>query len=157
MKSTSRVLTIISTATRCFTWNTATDRGRYIRGVSCIGMVAVNENKQVETIFPMEGSGSCLSDGDVVGFDYHREIHIIRDLPTRNTDRRVTMKLHYVVYPRCFGFLGRFLAKLASFYNWAARNLFLNTIAPSNWFGNSWRSWSYSSRGRCLSWRNEPG
>lgn len=97
-------------------------------------MVAVNENKQVETIFPMEGSGSCLSDGDVVGFDYHREIHIIRDLPTRNTDRRVTMKLHYVVYPRCFGFLGRFLAKLASFYNWAARNLFLNTIAPSNWF-----------------------
>jgi hypothetical protein len=97
-------------------------------------MVAVNENKQVETVFPMEGSGSCLSDGDVVGFDYHREIHIIRDLPTKNTDRRVTMKLHYVVYPRCFGFVGRFLAKLASFYNWAARNLFLNTIAPSNWF-----------------------
>ncbi len=97
-------------------------------------MVAVNENVQVETVFPMEGSGSCLSDGDVVGFDYHREIHIIRDLPTKNTDRRVTMKLHYVVYPRCFGFLGRFLAKLASFYNWAARNLFLSTIAPANTF-----------------------
>ena len=97
-------------------------------------MVAVNENVQVETVFPMEGSGSCLSDGDVVGFDYHREIHIIRDLPTKNTDRRVTMKLHYVVYPRCFGFLGRFLAKLASFYNWAARNLFLSTIAPANRF-----------------------
>jgi len=93
-------------------------------------MVAVNENVQVETIFPMQGSGSCLSDGDVVGFDYHREIHIIQDLPTKNTDRRVTMKLHYVVYPRCFGFVGRFLGTLASFYNWAARNLFLNTIAP---------------------------
>ena len=34
----------------------------------------------------------------------------------------------------CFGFLGRFLAKLASFfYNWAARNLFLSTIATGEY------------------------
>ena len=63
-------------------------------------MLAVNENVKVETIFTQEGSGGCLSDGDVVGFDFHREIHVIADRPVANPDRRITMKLHYCVYPR---------------------------------------------------------
>jgi hypothetical protein len=56
-------------------------------------MVAVNENQQVETLFPMQRSGGCLTDGDAVGFDYNREIHIIADLPTKNADRRITLKV----------------------------------------------------------------
>ena len=40
-------------------------------------MLAVNENVQVETIFTMQKSGGCLSDGDAAGFDYNREIHVI--------------------------------------------------------------------------------
>ena len=55
-------------------------------------MVAVNENTQVETIFPLQRSGGCLTDGDCAGFDYNREIHIISDLPTKNVDRRITLK-----------------------------------------------------------------
>ena len=47
-------------------------------------MLAVNENVKVETIFTQEGSGGCLSDGDVVGFDFHREIHVIADRPVAN-------------------------------------------------------------------------
>jgi len=97
-------------------------------------MLAVNENVQVETNFCHEGTGGCLSDGDIVGFDYHREIHVIADRPTPNKDRRVTMKLHYVVYPKCFGPFGRFLGTLAMVYNTAARRLFLNTIRPTGFW-----------------------
>jgi len=102
-------------------------------------MLAVNENIKVETIFTHEGTGSCLTDGDIVGFDYHREIHVIADRPTVNKDRRITMKLHYVVYPKCFGPFGRFLGTLAKWYNTAARQLFLNTIRPTGiWRFMAW-------------------
>jgi len=57
---------------------------------------------------------------------------VIKDLPTKNEDRRITLKLHYVVYPKCFGPLGKMKGTLATWYNTTARNLFLNTIAPSN-------------------------
>ena len=99
-------------------------------------MCAVNENVQVETLFTMERGGGCLSDGDCVGFDYNREIHVIADLETKNVDRRITMKLHYVVYPKCFGWLGKLKGTLATWYNTTARNLFLATIRPR---GIVWR------------------
>jgi len=94
-------------------------------------MLAVNENVKVETIFTHEGSRSCLSDGDVVGFDFHREIHVIADKPVENPDRRITMKLHYCVYPKCFGKFGEALLHLSVMYNTVARRLFLNTIHPT--------------------------
>lgn len=97
-------------------------------------MCAVNENVQVETLFSMERSGGCLSDGDCAGFDYNREIHVISDLPTKNVDRRITLKLHYVVYPKCFGPLGKVKGTLATWYNTTARNLFLATIKPQGIF-----------------------
>ena len=93
-------------------------------------MLAVNENVQVETNFTMERGGGCLSNGDAVGFDYNREIHVISDLPTKNKDRRITCKLHYVVYPKCFGPVGSLLGTLCTWYNTTARNLFLATIKP---------------------------
>ena len=51
--------------------------------------------------------------------------HVIADLPTKNVDRRITLKLHYVVYPKCFGPIGKVLGTLATWYNTTARNLFL--------------------------------
>mmetsp|Transcript_16957 Transcript_16957/g.41649 ORF Transcript_16957/g.41649 Transcript_16957/m.41649 type:complete len:615 (+) Transcript_16957:209-2053(+) len=104
-------------------------------------MCAVNENVQVETNFPQQRSGGGLSDGDVAGFDYNREIHIISDLPTKNTDRRITLKLHYVIYPKCFGPLGRLVGSLATWYNTAARHLFLATIKPKGLLG-SFMAWN---------------
>lgn len=94
-------------------------------------MLAVNENVKVQTIFSHEGSGGCLSNGDVVGFDFHREIHYIADKPVTNPDRRITMKLHYCVYPKCFGPFGEGLLHLSVMYNTLARKLFLNTIHPT--------------------------
>ena len=70
--------------------------------------------------------GGCLSDGDAVGFDYNREIHVISDLPTKNTDRRITLKLHYVVYPKCLWPLGKLLALLTTRYD------FLRLSPPSS-------------------------
>ena len=103
-----------------------------------------NENVKVETLFTMERGGGCLSDGDAVGFDYNREIHVIADLPTKNKDRRITCKLHYVVYPKCSGPFGRLVGTLATWYNTTARNLFLATIRPAASSGGSWRSTSSS-------------
>ena len=97
-------------------------------------MLAVNENVKVETIFTQEGSGGCLSDGDVVGFDFHRAIHVIADRPVATPDRRITMKLHYCVYPKCFGPFGEALLHLSVMYNTVARKLFLNTIKPTGFW-----------------------
>ena len=55
-------------------------------------------------------------------------------MPTNNTDRRITLKLHYVVYPKCFGWIGKFKGTLATWYNTTARNLFLATIKPRGFF-----------------------
>lgn len=38
--------------------------------------------------------------------------------------------MHYVVYPRCFGWFGKLLGILTTWYNTNARNLFLATIKP---------------------------
>lgn len=115
-------------------------------------MLAANENVQVETLFTMERGGGCLSDGDAVGFDYNREIHVIADLPTKNVDRRITLKLHYVVYPKCFGPIGKVLGTLATWYNTTARNLFLATIKPRGivWKFMAWNVIFWTKRVREL-------
>jgi hypothetical protein len=41
------------------------------------------------------------------------------------------MKLHYCVYPKCFGPFGEALLHLSVMYNTVARKLFLNTIKPT--------------------------
>ena len=115
-------------------------------------MCAVNPNVQVETNFTMERSGGCLSDGDAVGFDYNREIHVISDLATKNKDRRITLKLHYVVYPKCFGYFGKVKGTLATWYNTTARNLFLATIKPRGvvWKFMAWNVIFWTKRVREL-------
>ena len=115
-------------------------------------MCAVNPNVQVETNFTMERSGGCLSDGDAVGFDYTREIHVISDLATKNKDRRITLKLHYVVYPKCFGYFGKVKGTLATWYNTTARNLFLATIKPRGvvWKFMAWNVIFWTKRVREL-------
>ena len=106
----------------------------------------------------MERSGGCLSDGDAVGFDYNREIHVISDLPTKNVDRRITCKLHYVVYPKCFGWAGKVKGTLATWYNTTARNLFLATIKPPRVCGK-FMAWNviFWTKSACASWRCTPG
>ena len=74
--------------------------------------------------------------GDFIAFDYNREVHYIDS--TRNIDgelidsrqpgdRRIVLKIHYIVYPRFLSIYGKVIKYLNVTYNWIARQLFLNT------------------------------
>lgn len=95
-------------------------------------MLALNPNRQITTEFPMARQEFTLSEGDVVGFDFNRELHVIKSQPTKNTDFRMAMKLHYVVYPKSFGWFGRLLGNLTAKYDVRARNLFVYTLVPKS-------------------------
>lgn len=94
-------------------------------------IVAVNENVQIKTSFPMTPTAVTLTTGDVGGFDFNREIHRIEHNPgAENPGRRITLKLHYCIYPKRLAWYGRLLANLTTRYDTAARELFLATLRP---------------------------
>lgn len=98
-------------------------------------ILAVNKNYRICTQFPQIPVAHTLSDGECVGFDFNREIHFITNNPdTVNPEPRITLKLHYVIYPKVLKPLGKLLAALTTGYDIAARRLFLNTIAPPGLF-----------------------
>lgn len=98
-------------------------------------IVAVNENVQIKTTFPMTPTAVTLTTGDVGGFDFNREIHRIEHNPgAENPGRRITLKLHYCVYPKRLPWYGRLLANLTTRYDTAARELFLATLRPKRLF-----------------------
>jgi len=64
-------------------------------------ILAVNKNYRICTKFPQIPCEHTLSDGECVGFDFNREIHFIDNNPgTVNKEQRITLKLHYVIYPK---------------------------------------------------------
>ncbi|KAG8458431.1 hypothetical protein KFE25_004309 [Diacronema lutheri] len=98
-------------------------------------LVAITTNTQISTVFPMQPFRVAISDGEVIGLDFHREVHRIENDPTRpNKDRRITCKMHYVVYPKCLGPVGRYLGVLTVKYNERFRYLFVNTISAQTAF-----------------------
>eukprot|EP00976_Prorocentrum_cordatum_P114329 1195833-Prorocentrum_minimum.AAC.3 len=104
-------------------------------------IMAVNKNERICTAFPKIPVAHTLSDGDVVGFDFNREIHYIENNADMvNKEPRITLKLHYVIYPKCLKPLGKLLAALTTAYDIAARNLFLATIKPPGLF---WQGMAY--------------
>eukprot|EP00497_Spongosphaera_streptacantha_P000391 TRINITY_DN1243_c0_g1_i4.p1 TRINITY_DN1243_c0_g1~~TRINITY_DN1243_c0_g1_i4.p1 ORF type:complete len:583 (+),score=71.04 TRINITY_DN1243_c0_g1_i4:185-1933(+) len=97
-------------------------------------IVAVSKNSEIATLFPEIDKKKVLTDGDVCGFDFSREIHWINTVDGKaNQDddfRRICLKLHYVVYPKYFWWYGQALAYLTTCYNTAARQLFVSTLMP---------------------------
>ena len=94
-------------------------------------LIAVNENKQIMTQFPIARQIWRITKGDVLGFDFNRELHLIKNHPTDvNTDFRIVLKAHYVVYPKSIRMLGQLLGALTTRYDILARNLFLYTLVP---------------------------
>lgn len=81
---------------------------------------------------PEFDSNAC--EGDVLLFDYNREVHYItKDESKRaiSDEYRVVLKLHYCVYPRILAPLGWFMSWANTRYNIAFRALFLKTINPT--------------------------
>jgi len=98
-------------------------------------LLAVSPNHLINTAFTHNEKDFTLTTGDWMGFDYNREIHYIRhNKGAVNEVPRIVLKLHYVVYPKCLGPIGRFKGERCTRYNQAARALFLNTIAPKDLF-----------------------
>jgi len=94
-------------------------------------IVAVNENALIKTSFPMTPAAVTLTTGDVGGFDFNREIHRIEhNAGADSSGRRVTLKLHYCVYPKVLAWYGRLLGNLTTRYDVVARKLFLKTLRP---------------------------
>jgi len=100
-------------------------------------MLAINANDIVHTHFPFGGRDQqhpltkTLSTGDLVAFDYNREPHYITSDARPQPERRISLKLHYLVYPQKLSAYGRLLGRLSCWYNTRARHLFLNTISPT--------------------------
>lgn len=100
-------------------------------------MLAASPNTRVFTHFPMNQEdgrpGYCLTTGQALAFDFNREPHYITSARgLDSSERRINLKLHYLVYPRGLPRYGRALGRWTSWYDQRARALFLATILPSN-------------------------
>ena len=102
-------------------------------------MAACTPNGQIETIFPLAGGRThyCLTTGEIVGFDFNRELHRINLVPPErggivNDKSRVCMKLHFIIYPKALAPLGKLLGRMTTHYNENFRKLFVSTIDPNS-------------------------
>eukprot|EP01064_Diplonema_japonicum_P015720 TRINITY_DN2352_c0_g1_i1.p1 TRINITY_DN2352_c0_g1~~TRINITY_DN2352_c0_g1_i1.p1 ORF type:complete len:578 (+),score=115.32 TRINITY_DN2352_c0_g1_i1:75-1808(+) len=95
-------------------------------------LAAVNVNEVVHTELKELRRNKVLTTGDVMGFDFNREIHkVYFNTSMTNPEPRITLKLHYIVYPKCLKPFGEMLAYVTTQYDIIARNLFLYTIKPT--------------------------
>lgn len=95
-------------------------------------LVGMNDNTEIETIFPMVNYSHTIEHCDFIGFDFNREIHYIESKDSNQEEPRVTLKLHYVIYPHSLYYYGKFIGYLNECYNRLFRRLFLHTIKPTN-------------------------
>jgi hypothetical protein len=94
-------------------------------------IVAVNSNDFIKTIFTAEPCEKVLTDGEMWAFDFNREVHRIEQIK-KSTNKRYTLKLHYLVYPSSIPFYGHILGFLTSVYDTIARLAFLKTLTPKS-------------------------
>lgn len=93
-------------------------------------ILAVNKNDNITTVFPHQNLRHMLSNGDFACFDFNRDIHYIISKNNQPDEPRITLKLHYVVYPRGFYWMAKALKRLNVAYDKRARDLFLYTRDP---------------------------
>lgn len=92
---------------------------------------------QITTHCPLANVNMNVVEGDVLAFDFNREVHYIsRDESKKSIsdDFRVTLKVHYCVYPRVLAPLGWLFGLMNTAYNMSFRALFLKTINPSSYY-----------------------
>ena len=94
-------------------------------------LIALNSNSHIETTFPMQNKRVILSTGDVLAFDFNREIHYIREL-YQSDNPRIVLKSHFCIYPKGWHWYGSIVLWLNMEYNKLFRRLFLHTIQPTN-------------------------
>ena len=93
-------------------------------------LIGLNDNDKITTCFPVAQTEYMLKKGDVLGFDFSREIHYIAANHTYAKEPRVTLKSHFCIYPKWCSWLGKFMHIGNAKYNQLFRHLFLKTIEP---------------------------
>lgn len=98
-------------------------------------IVGLDKNMKYITNFPIAHMGVNACEGDVLAFDYNREVHhiVLDESKKEMSDKfRVTLKLHYCIYPRVLAPLGWLMKYINIKYNQSFRALFLKTINPQS-------------------------
>jgi hypothetical protein len=98
-------------------------------------IVGMDTNHLTTTHFPLANVDVNACEGDVLAFDFNREVHYISQDESKRSisDKyRVVIKLHYAIYPRVLAPLGWLVSFLNTQYNMSFRALFLKTINPQN-------------------------
>lgn len=93
-------------------------------------ILALNVNENISTVFPEFDLTYTLSKHEFVSFDFNRDIHYITSNNLPSKEPRITLKLHYLVYPKGLACMAYILMKLNIMYDKHARNLFLYTLSP---------------------------
>jgi len=110
-------------------------------------IVGMDRNMMITTHFPLAKVSRNACEGDVLAFDFNREVHYIdSDDSKRNVsdDYRVVLKLHYSVYPRFLAPLGWAMHYTNVRYNQNFRALFLKTINPTTLYEH-FLAWNVNS------------
>lgn len=100
-------------------------------------IVGLDRNMMYTTHYPLAGISVNACEGDLIAFDFNREVHYItydEKKKSVSDDFRVTLKLHYCVYPRVLAPLGWLMGWLNTRYNMSFRALFLKTIKPDTFY-----------------------
>jgi len=115
----------------------------FVPFASCYRMIiGLDANEEITTKFPMVPTELAAQNGDVLAFDFHREVHYIeKNWGKVNDDFRIVLKVHHVVYPAWAVLFGKLLGWLSTRYNRAFRSLFLYTINPDGAF-NKFAAWN---------------
>lgn len=99
-------------------------------------MIGLNENSRIVTHFPIPQKCQKVQQGDVLAFDFNREIHYISvctESKKISHEPRVALKIHYCIYPKCMYWLGMGMYSLNVMYNRTMREVFLETIQPDTY------------------------
>lgn len=98
-------------------------------------MIGLNANSRIATHFPIHLTNKTVQKGDVLAFDFNREIHYISDCSSssEHCEPRVALKVHYCIYPKCMYWLGMCMYSLNVTYNSKMREVFLETIQPDTY------------------------
>ena len=97
-------------------------------------IVGMDKNEMITTHFPLADLEHNACEGDVLAFDFNREVHFITRDATKaaqSDDFRVVLKLHYCIYPKILAPLGWLMHWVNVKYNQIFRALFLTTLNPS--------------------------
>eukprot|EP01035_Chromulina_nebulosa_P019167 gene19167-25011_t len=117
-------------------------------------IVGMDKNHMITTHFPLANFACNACEGDVLAFDFNREVHYITQDESKRSesdDFRVVLKLHYCMYPKVLAPLGWFMHWLNVRYNLAFRALFLKTIYPVTFYEH-YLAWNVTFSTSLFNW-----